>query len=630
MSSNWLLDCIEKIKGARIALLGEFCLDAYWWVSGESEEISVETGLPVHHVREQRYSLGGASNVAANLRALEVERITAIGVIGRDPFGDVLIDLLSGIQAGTNDIIRDQSDWQTCVYAKRYIAGVEQSRIDFGSFNVPSESTLCKLEESINRSAETHDLLIVNQQIPNGLFQKPLIAAVNRLAENRPHFKIIVDSRHFAGDFRGASLKVNAAEASLLVKAHCSSADSNIVRVAQETYSRMTRPVFITRGDRGIVVADKDGVHEVPGIHVPPPIDIVGAGDAALASISAVMAVNDELDSQINAAQFANIAATVTLKKLQVTGTASPSEILLAGADADYIYSPELAADVRLAHYIDGSEIERVRPLPENLRIRHAIFDHDGTLSTLREGWESIMEPMMIRAILGERYGEVDRVLFAEVTGAVHDLIDRTTGIQTLVQMNGLVDLVHEFGCVPESGILDNHGYKKIYNDDLLKMVRKRIDKLNCGELSRQDFQIKNAHELLKALHNRGVTMYLASGTDVADVIEEARAMGYAELFGDRIFGAVGDVTVEAKKIVLEEIITENSLSGSSLVTFGDGPVEIRETRKREGVAVGIASDEVRTYGLNQNKRKRLIRAGADLIVPDFSQIDQLLKVINL
>lgn len=240
------------------------------------------------------------------------------------------------------------------------------------------------------------------------------------------------------------------------------------------------------------------------------------------------------------------------------------------------------------------------------------------------------MEPMMVRAVLGARYQNAEESLYLKVVDAVRQFIDKTTGIQTLVQMHGLVQLVRRFQCVPEQDILDPAAYKKVYNDDLLAMVKLRVAKLERGELESVDFQVKNAAHLLRALQEHGVKLYLASGTDVADVIAEAKAMGYAHRFEDRIFGAVGDVKVEAKKLVLERIIREHKLSGPELVTFGDGPVEIRETRKCGGVTVGVASDEVRRWGLNASKRSRLIRAGADLIVPDFSQLPALLRTLQL
>ena len=286
--------------------------------------------------------------------------------------------------------------------------------------------------------------------------------------------------------------------------------------------------------------------------------------------------------------------------------------------------------DPRRAEYLEGSEIEIIRRPTDRPEIRHAIFDHDGTLSTLREGWERIMEPMMIRAILGPRYEDADETLYHKVADRAGEYIDKTTGVQTLVQMQGLVEMVRQFGCVPEANILDMHGYKARYNEALLAVVRGRIEKLGRGELSVEHFQIAGAEGLLRRLVESGVRLYLASGTDQADVAAEAEALGYAQYFQGRLFGAVGDVKVEAKRLVLERIIGEHGLGGHSLVTFGDGPVEIRETHKRGGLCVGVASDELRRFGLNPVKRARLIRAGADLIIPDFTQLDPLLELLDL
>jgi phosphoglycolate phosphatase-like HAD superfamily hydrolase len=213
---------------------------------------------------------------------------------------------------------------------------------------------------------------------------------------------------------------------------------------------------------------------------------------------------------------------------------------------------------------------------------------------------------------------------------AVRQFIDKTTGVQTITQMQGLVELVRQFRCVPEGEILDAAGYKRLYNERLLEAVRGRAEKLQRGELDPSDFQIAGSSAVLRKLHERGVTLYLASGTDQQDVEAEAKALGYADLFAGRIFGSVGDVEVEAKRVVLERIFSQAGLRGQQLATFGDGPVEIRETHKRGGVCVGVASDEVRRFGLNTAKRSRLVRAGADLIVPDFTQLDGLLAALGL
>jgi len=197
--------------------------------------------------------------------------------------------------------------------------------------------------------------------------------------------------------------------------------------------------------------------------------------------------------------------------------------------------------------------------------------------------------------------------------------------------MKGLLDLIREFGFVPEEKMLDEYGYKQIYNEELLKMVRERERKLKRGELSLEDLTLKNAVPFLQKLFDAGIKLYLASGTDVEDVRNEAHILGYDHLFGGRIYGAVGDITKEAKKIVLDRILDTIGESGFGRVaTFGDGPVEIRGTRKRDGITIGMASNELKRFGLNENKRSRLIKAGADIIVPDFSQHAKLLRLLNI
>ncbi len=264
----------------------------------------------------------------------------------------------------------------------------------------------------------------------------------------------------------------------------------------------------------------------------------------------------------------------------------------------------------------------------ERGRIKHAVFDHDGTVSALREGWEKVMEPVMVKAILGDHYDTADETLYHKVVNRVIDFIDKSTGIQTVVQMEGLVEIIQEFGLVPPEKILDKFGYKDIYNEALMEMVNRRIKKLENNELDVSDFAVKGAIKFLKILRERNVKLYLASGTDREDVIREATSMGYADLFDGGIYGAIGDIKKYSKKIVLNNIIKENDLHGSELVTTGDGPVELRECRKVGGIAVGIASDEIRRHGLNSEKRTRLIRAGAHLVIPDFSQADRLIELL--
>jgi phosphoglycolate phosphatase-like HAD superfamily hydrolase len=235
----------------------------------------------------------------------------------------------------------------------------------------------------------------------------------------------------------------------------------------------------------------------------------------------------------------------------------------------------------------------------------------------------------MVNAILGQSQRGPDEALYHNVLAAVREYIDKTTGIQTLVQMRGLVNLVRQFKCVPAEDILEESGYKKEYNEALLRMVNGRIRKLEREDLSVEDLTIKKAISLLRSLSEKGVKLYLASGTDQEDVERESEILGYRAYFGNRIYGALGDITKEAKRMVLERILGDigDKVPGR-ILTFGDGPVEIRETHKKGGYTVGVASNEIRRHGLSLIKRTRLIEAGADLIIPDFCQMDQLLTLL--
>ncbi len=623
-----LKELLGKIEQVRIGVIGDFCLDVYWEHDCSVSEKSIETGLPTHPVRKQRYELGGAGNVVNNLIAMGAGYVDVFGVVGNDPFGHELRRLLEARHVKHAGLLTQTGDWDTLVYLKPVREGHEENRIDFGNFNNLREDVTMALIERLEASLASLDAVVVNQQVIRGIHTEYCQLLLNALFKRHLDKLFIVDSRHIAGVYQNCLRKLNEIEAMKLTGATLDYGDIVALNAAEtaarQLFQTWQKPVFVSRGARGVLVANEAGVQEVPGLHLINPTDPVGAGDSMLAGIVAALAAGS---SPLDAAIFGNFVAGVTVQKLFQTGTATPAEILALGADPDYVYEPELADDARKAQYQQETEIEVVTSLRKPIKITHAIFDHDGTISTLRQGWEGVMEPMMIKAILGDRYATADETRYARVTRRVREYIDKTTGIQTLVQMQGLVKLVREFGGEP----LDEFRYKASYLEALMELVRERLRKLSRQELKISDFTVKNATPFLTVLREAGVKLYLASGTDEQDVIAEATALGYAQLFEGRIYGATGDVTVEAKRLVLDRILNDIGADHvTQVVAFGDGPVEIRETRKRGGLTVGVASDEVRRYGLNPDKRSRLIRAGADLVVPDFSQMHHLLRVLGL
>ena len=625
MTVDRIKEILARIKDVKIAVYGDFCLDAYWLLDACGSEVSVETGLQARAVAKHYYSLGGASNVVANLAALEPAAIQVIGAVGDDIFGRELRRQLHELKVDTACLVVQEEDFDTVVFGKPYLEDSEEPRIDFGFFNKRSEATDRALLDGIARTLETADALIVNQQVPGSIANESFIDRANLLFEQFGEKIVLLDSRHYGEKFRNIYRKTNDIEAAMLNGVEVALDDvlqlSDLKKHARNLHRQFDKPVFLTRGPRGIITVDSGGVYEVPGIQLLKKLDTVGAGDTVTSALALCLGAGS---SSAEAAEFANFAAAVTVQKLFRTGTASGPEILEIGKEADYIYQPELAEDPRMGRYFDESEIECCYESIPTGRIKHAVFDNDGTISTLRQGWEQIMSPMMIRAILGEKYESADETLYHKVRKRVLEYIDKSTGIQTILQMEALVEMVKEFGIVEGEKVLDKFGYKEIYNKALIEMVGRRIEKLKGGELDVGDYTIKGSLEFLEGLRQKGIKLYLASGTDHHDVLAESEALGYAAFFAGGIYGAVGDVARYSKRMVIDRILAENNLQGAELAVFGDGPVEIRECRKRDGLAIGVASDEIRRHGLNAEKRTRLVKAGAHIVIPDFSQHDAL------
>jgi rfaE bifunctional protein kinase chain/domain len=627
-----IISTLENLSRVSVAVIGDFCLDVYWTIDRSASEVSLETGLKTEPVRQQRYSAGGAGNVVMNLLALGVPQVYPVGVLGNDPFGGELRRLLESSQINNSGLISQNEGWATPTYIKPCVNDQELSRLDFGNFNrlsdVAEQELFAKLEDILAKVS----VVLVNHQVTGSMHDsKSFRELLAKVISRHPNLTFIIDSRGYHESYPKAIHKLNDRE---VMKACGQPVDArddvsleDLVQQAQQLSARWASPLIVTRGERGCLVFSGDVPRQIFGLQLPGRTDPVGAGDTFSSALAAILSTGTSLAT---AAFVANIAAAVTAQKLFQTGTARPDEILELGANADYAFYPELAEGHHRARRVDGAEIEIItEPLPI-LNIRHAIFDHDGTISTLREGWERIMEPMMTKAILGTQFKTVDEKLFNRVKDRVQEFIERTTGIQTIAQMHGLVDLVQEFGLVPRDQILSAVKYKGIFNEELMALVNLRLAKLDAAELEISDFTLKGAVPFLRALQGAGVRLYLASGTDEEDVKREAEHLGYADVFNGGIYGSIGEVTKDAKKVVIERILNEVDGAFTQLIAFGDGPVEMREAKRRGAVGIGVASDEMRRFGLNLEKRRRLIRAGADALVSDFSQWQKLWALLHL
>jgi len=271
-------------------------------------------------------------------------------------------------------------------------------------------------------------------------------------------------------------------------------------------------------------------------------------------------------------------------------------------------------------NFLPGTQIEIINEA-ELGRIKHVLFDFDGTISLLREGWQQIMVPVCVEMICG------DTEPTDAIRAAVDQMIDDTTGIQTIFQMECLVDMVRAHGLVPEHAIKTPAEYKAVYNDRLMVPVRERLAKLATGTLSKHDSTVHGAETFLQLIKARGAHMYVFSGTDRDDVRNEADKLGVAQYF-EEIWGALPSVEEYSKEKVIREIIAQHDLHGAEVLAIGDGPVELRNVKEHGGIALGICSDEVAGEGWDDAKRARLIKAGADFLVPDFNEAEKLVAYL--
>jgi phosphoglycolate phosphatase-like HAD superfamily hydrolase len=253
--------------------------------------------------------------------------------------------------------------------------------------------------------------------------------------------------------------------------------------------------------------------------------------------------------------------------------------------------------------------------------IRHVLFDFDGTLSLIREGWPDVMVPMFVE-MLPRRPGETDDL----IRRLMFDDIMRLNGKQTIYQMIQFADRVRERGGNPR----DPLWYKSEYLRRLDERIQDRVQALRTGHVPADSFLVHGARPFLDHLRHLGLSLYLASGTDDRYVKQEAAWLDLERYFSPHIHGAIDNYKQFSKKMVIEQILAENHVDGAALLSFGDGYVEIQNTKEVGGLAVAVATDEAHNGSgrLDDWKHQRLVGVGADLVIPDFRDAIPLVDLI--
>jgi phosphoglycolate phosphatase-like HAD superfamily hydrolase len=257
----------------------------------------------------------------------------------------------------------------------------------------------------------------------------------------------------------------------------------------------------------------------------------------------------------------------------------------------------------------NGIEIIRSSRLPR--RIRAVIFDWDGTLSLLREGWAAIMTEQMSQILESAAPGMTAEVRAA----AVESIVIGLNGRPTIVQMEAFSDLVREQG----GARLSRTELLNDYQARLFTLIRERYRAIQSDANTAANWRVPSAVSFLQFCRDKRLPVIVISGTEIEHVRREAKLLKIDWLV-DAWRAPVGDDPDFSKRHAIDRLAEELRMHGTELLAFGDGVVETEEIKRVGGIAVAVATNEPPSRGINPAKRERLIQSGADAVIADYDR----------
>jgi rfaE bifunctional protein kinase chain/domain len=322
-----------KYPGLRIAVVGDFCLDRYLEIDPAKREISIETNLPVHNVVNVRSQPGAAGTILNNLVALGIGEIFPAGFAGEDGEGYELLHALKKKTGVRLDHFLQTAQRRTFTYCKPLLvqAGkppVELNRLDTKNWTPTPDFVQEELIKSVRHLSTQVDAIILMDQADireTGVVTARLLDAIGSIARTRPELLILGDSRRGLGGYPPVTFKMNSAELGALTGTATNRGLPEIKRTATELARKRGCNVFVTLAEQGLLGASPQGeVEHITALPVRGEIDIVGAGDAVTANLTAALAAGANLREAL---QIANAAASAVIHQLGTTGTASVEQI---------------------------------------------------------------------------------------------------------------------------------------------------------------------------------------------------------------------------------------------------------------------------------------------------------------
>jgi rfaE bifunctional protein kinase chain/domain len=331
LTADSLEDILTRIPRLTVGVLGDLFLDRYLDLDAALTEASLETGLDAYQVVRVRPQPGAAGTVLNNLVALGVGRVCPVAVIGDDGEGYELTRCLGELGRVEGRWLLADRRRRTPTYTKPMLHGSDGSSRELNRLDIKNRTPLPadleeRLLEALDEVRPAVDALLVLDQVSEadcGVVTAAVRRRLAELADADPDTIVLADSRERIGQFRSVALKPNRREC--LRAVYGGDEDRFPVESAAAELSRRAgRPVFCTLGERGIWVARGPHGSLVPAYPVRGPLDVVGAGDSTSAAIACALAARR---SPEEAAAFGNLVASITIRQLGTTGTATPAQV---------------------------------------------------------------------------------------------------------------------------------------------------------------------------------------------------------------------------------------------------------------------------------------------------------------
>jgi rfaE bifunctional protein kinase chain/domain len=314
-------ELLGRMAGRRVVVVGDAMIDE--WIWGDVTRISPEAPVPVVAVREHTFTLGGAGNVANNLRALGA-RVSFVGGVGEDAEGVRLREMFAGIDVDTSGLVT-LTDRPTTRKTRIVAHNQQVVRADWESTAAFGDADRARVVDRIRHAVRDADAVVLSDYA-KGLLHRDVVeaalAAPVVVADPKPQNVAMFGGVTCIGPNVGEASR--ASGIAIVDDASLERAARALLRMLECRY------VLITRGEHGMSLFTSGGERfDVPAV-ARTVFDVSGAGDTVVAVLTLALAAQI---SAATATQLANFAAGAVVEKLG-TATATPDEIVALMGEA--------------------------------------------------------------------------------------------------------------------------------------------------------------------------------------------------------------------------------------------------------------------------------------------------------